>query len=161
MRAGSALGSYHWLFLAQPAPMPERLIGADPAFYVRHTLSSWAASRSLAAFDPAALSAYETALGAPERVHAVCEDYRAGAGVDRRLDEQDRIDGRAIGCPTLVVWGSDYVGKGAAHPLEVWRAWAERVEGCEVRSGHFLAEENPADTLAALMPFLLRVRGEV
>ncbi len=65
-----------------------------------------------------------------------------------------RAKDRKINCPTLLLWGSDYIGKGAADPLEVWRRWAPGVTGVEIRSGHFLAEENPSDTLRALLPFL-------
>ena len=87
-------------------------------------------------------------------MHAVCEDYRAGAGIDRQLDEADLAAGRKIACPTFVLWGSDYLGRGGANPLEVWRAWCTSVAAPRSKSGHFLAEENPKDTLAALVPFL-------
>jgi haloacetate dehalogenase len=90
---------------------------------------------------------------APERIHAVCEDYRAGATYDRLADEKSRADGLTIKCPTMILWGSDYIGKGAAKPLDVWRRWAPGVEGHEIESGHFLHEENPADTLRALIVF--------
>lgn len=154
MRWRSALNSYHWLFLAQPKPMPETLISVSHRAYVDHTLSSWTQSKSLAALDPRALAYYRALMADPKRVHAVCEDYRAGAGIDRSLDEADLAAGRKIAAPTLVLWGSDYVGKGAAAPMDVWRMWCTRVEGREINSGHFLAEENPADTLAAIASFL-------
>jgi haloacetate dehalogenase len=154
MRAETAVTSYHWAFLAQPKPMPEILIGADPAAYVRHTLASWTADRTLGCFDPRALAAYEAALAPSERIHAVCSDYRAGATVDRQLDIADRLDGRAIQCRTFILWGSDYVGKGGAKPIDIWSAWAATVGGQEVQSGHFLAEENPAMTAAAMIEFL-------
>lgn len=154
MRWQSAIGSYHWAFLAQPAPLPETLIAADPASYVEHTLSSWTADKTLAAFAPEALHHYRVALTSPERIHAVCEDYRAGATYDRLADAESRAGGQVIACPALVLWGSDYIGKGASKPLEVWRRWAPGVIGQEIRSGHFLAEENPSDTLAALLPFV-------
>jgi haloacetate dehalogenase len=158
MTAVSALSAYHWLFLAQPYPLPETLIAAAPAYYVEHTLRSWTRDRTLACFAPAALAQYRTLLRASERIHAACEDYRAGATTDRMADEADRNDGRKITCPTLVLWGSDYVGKGIADPLEVWRAWCTDVRGEEIVSGHFLAEENPDATLAALRPFLRQSR---
>ncbi len=154
MGAEQARNSYHWAFLSQPSPMPETLINGATATYVRHTLASWTRDKTLGCFDPTALAAYERALSSPERVHAVCEDYRAGATIDRQIDEQDRLDGRSIRCPMFILWGSDYIGKGGAQPLDVWRAWADNVTGCEIRSGHFLAEENPADTAAALIAFL-------
>jgi haloacetate dehalogenase len=154
MTAESALSAYHWPFLAQPYPLPETLIAAAPKYYVEHTLRSWTKDRTLACFAPAALAHYRALLGAPERVHAVCEDYRAGATTDLMADSADREAGRKISCPTLVLWGTDYVGKGVAHPLEVWRAWCADLRGEQIESGHFLAEENPDATLAAVRPFL-------
>jgi haloacetate dehalogenase len=150
----SAIKSYHWSFLAQPAPLPEMLIAASPAAYIEHTLKSWTRAKSLDCFAPEALAHYRAMLDRPERIHAVCEDYRAGASYDREADEADRRAGRKIACPTLVLWSSDYLAKGVADPLGVWRGWATDVAGREIQSGHFLAEENPEATLAALLPFL-------
>jgi haloacetate dehalogenase len=158
MTAANALSAYHWLFLAQPYPLPETLIAAAPEYYVEHTLRSWTKDRMLACFAPAALAHYRALLGALERVHAVCEDYRAGATADRMADEADRKARRRISCPTLVLWGTDYVGKGGADPLEVWRAWCTELRGEQIISGHFLTEENPDATLAALRPFLREVQ---
>lgn len=152
--AETALKAYHWMFLAQPKPLPETLIAANSDFYAEHTLKSWTQSKSLDAFAPEALAHYKALLSAPERVHAVCEDYRAGATFDRAADEADRAAGRKITCPTLVLWGSDYVGRSHAGPLDAWRAWCTDVRGQAINSGHFLAEENPEDTLAALLEFL-------
>jgi haloacetate dehalogenase len=157
MTAASALSAYHWLFLAQPYPMPESLIAAAPEYYVEHTLRSWTKDRTLACFAPAALVHYRSLLGTAERIHTVCEDYRAGATTDRTADEADRSAGRKITCPTLVLWGSDYVGKAITNPLDVWRAWCTDVRGAQIVSGHFLAEENPDATLSALRPFLREV----
>lgn len=152
--AESARGGYHWQFLSQPHPLPETLIGGAPTYYVQHTLASWTRDRTLGCFDPAALEHYESMLDQPERIHAVCEDYRAGATIDRAIDEADFAAGRCIEQAAYIVWGSDYIGKGAAQPLDVWRRWAPGVKGVEIRSGHFLAEENPDDLIAALLPFL-------
>ena len=154
MTAASALSAYHWLFLAQPHPLPETLIALAPDYYVEHTLRSWTKNRTLDCFAPAALAHYRALLGAPERIRAVCEDYRAGATTDRAADEADRKAGRKIACPTLVLWGTDYVGQGGARPLEIWRAWCTNLRGEPIVSGHFLAEENPEATLAALVPIL-------
>jgi haloacetate dehalogenase len=154
LRWRSAIASYHWTFLAQPAPLPETLIAADPAYYVSHTLASWTANKTLEAFAPEALQHYRDALMLPERIHAVCEDYRAGASYDQRADEMDLAKGRKIECPVLVLWGTDYIGKAAADPLDVWRRWSPDVTGTAVKSGHFIAEENPSGMLAALLPFI-------
>ena len=158
LTASSAIASYHWSFLAQPHPMPETLIGADPAYYVAHTLATWTRRRDLSAFDPAALAHYRASLLGPERIRAVCEDYRAGATIDRQIDQTDRDQGRRMSCPTLLLWGSDYIGKGSADPLAIWREWARDISGQAVTSGHFLVEEAAEETLAAVLPFLSRMR---
>jgi haloacetate dehalogenase len=153
--AERSIRAYHWAFLAQPYPLPERLISKDPTFYLDHTLASWAKSGTLSHFAPEALACYRALLEDPARVHAVCEDYRAGATIDWRLDEADMAAGRRIACPTFFIWGSDYLGRGGATPIEVWRRWCSGpLSGAAVDSGHFQAEENPRDTLAALVPFL-------
>ena len=157
--ADRAIRAYHWAFLAQPYPLPERLIGKDPVFYLEHTLKSWARSGTLAHFSAEALAHYRALLQEPERVHAVCEDYRAGATIDWQHDEADMAAGRKIACPTFLLWGSHYLGRGGAKPLEVWRTWcSNELSGAEIESGHFLAEENPEATLAALLPFLAAQR---
>jgi haloacetate dehalogenase len=148
--AESAVRGYHWQFLSQPYPLPETLIGKDPVCYLEHTLKSWAGPRDLSPFSAEAMAHYRAQIQDPTRVHAFCEDYRAGAGIDRSLDEADLAAGRKIACPTLVVHGSYLSGT----PLDVWRAWCTSVAAATVASGHFLAEENPNDTLAALIPFL-------
>lgn len=154
LRWASAITSYHWQFLAQRPPMPETLILSNPQMYADWTLSGWTKDKSLGVFDPVALEDYRALLASPESVHAICEDYRAGATIDRELDAADRASGRTIARPTLVLWGSDYVGKGGASPLDIWRPWAPSVVGAEIVSGHFLAEENPSATLAHLGVFL-------
>jgi len=154
LTAESAITSYHWGFLAQPAPLPERLIGGDPQFYLEHTLKSWSKPGDLSPFSKEALQHYRALLQDAARVHAICEDYRAGAGIDRQLDEADVRAGRKIDCPTFVVWGSDYLGKRGLKPLEIWRGWCSDLSGAKVDAGHFLAEENPSETLAALLPFI-------
>jgi haloacetate dehalogenase len=149
--AGWAMSAYHWSFLSRPHPMPETLIGAQPVYYLEYTLASWTRSRDLAPFSAEAMAHYRALMQRPASVHAICEDYRAGATIDRQLDEADMAAGRRIACPTLALYASNYLAVG---PLEVWRNWCSDVRGASVTSGHFLAEENPQDTLAALVPFL-------
>ena len=153
LTADAALRSYHWTFLAQPAPLPESLIASRPDYYVEHTLRGWTQHKNLDCFDPTALAHYKQLLAAPARIHAVCEDYRAGATFDRDADEVDRAAGRKIQCPTLVLWGTDYVGKGTRDPLDAWRVWCTDVRGRSIVSGHFLVEENPQETLTTLLEF--------
>jgi haloacetate dehalogenase len=154
MRWQGALFSYHWAFLAQPYPLPETLIGVDPAYYVVHTLESWTGDRRLDCFHPSALSAYKAALEDAQRIHAVCEDYRAGATTDRELDEADRRAGRRIAAPTLLIWSRRYLARNGDDPIDYWRPWCSDVRSTAVDCGHLLAEERPAETLAVLLPFL-------
>jgi haloacetate dehalogenase len=139
-----ALGAWHWFFLPQPYDLPERLLAADPeGFY-------FGPRRDL--FAPEALAEYERCLRDPRVIHAICEDYRAGATIDFELDERDR--GRnAIGCPLLALWGE--AGPLArTDVLETWRAWAHDVRGAALPCGHHLPEEAPQETYAALRDFL-------
>lgn len=156
MRAGSALKSYHWAFLAQPHPMPETLIGAHPTYYLDHTLASWTKDKTLGALAADALEHYRAAINGEGRIHAMCEDYRAGATFDWEADRSSREAGERIKVPTHVLWANAYltVTKGKFDPVELWRAWADDVTGTEIDSGHFLAEENPDDTTAAILQFL-------
>ncbi len=151
LQGTGGLGAYHWYFLAQPFDLPERLIGADPAFFLRWTLESWAQDASV--FDPAALAAYERAFAEPAVIHSTCQDYRAGATVDVDIDRADRQAGRRIAAPMLVLWG-DRGGRvsGDTH-LQVWREWADDVRGGPLACGHFLAEEAPEATARALLDF--------
>lgn len=154
MNAGSALSAYHWLFLAQPFDLPERLIGAAPDFYLEWTLRGWLAPGG--GFDAAALEDYRRAFREPSVIHAACEDYRAGATIDCELDRIDRDAGHRIGCPVLALWGgrrSVGASAGAADPLATWRRWADRVEGEALPCGHFLPEEMPDAVSAAFLRF--------
>jgi haloacetate dehalogenase len=153
MDAGRAMAVYHWMFLAQPAPLPETLIDAAPLAYLNHTLASWTGDKSLAPFAPEALDAYRAAFREPARVHAMCEDYRAGATIDRALDDSDRAAGRRIEAPLLALWGTKGIPAKGEAPLDVWRRWAHDVAGEGIESGHFLPEEAPDATAAALAKF--------
>ncbi len=157
MDAARALQAYHWMFLAQPEPLPETLIAGAPQHYLDHTLASWTSAKSLAAFSPDALAHYRAAFAAPGRVHACCEDYRAGATLDRAADEADLAAGRTLTMPVLALWGTAGIPAGAksgAGPLDLWRPLAPGITGAALEGGHFLPEENPAATAAALLAFL-------
>ena len=155
-----AMKVYHWLFLAQPHPLPEMLIERAPIAYLDYTLSSWTKAKDLSAFDEQALAEYRLHYATPEHIHATCNDYRAGATYDLKADEESRAAGKKITCPTLALWGTG--GIPAKHDgtvetsgvLDTWRQWCSNVEGCAIDSGHFVAEENPEATLAHLKPFL-------
>jgi haloacetate dehalogenase len=139
-----ALGAWHWFLLPQPAPMPERMLAADPV----GALIGGRASL----FAPEALAEYERCVHDPKVIHAICEDYRAGAGIDRALDEADEVAGRRIACPVLALWGATGpVARLGAE--EVWRRWADDLTAAELPCGHHLPEEAPEETLAALRGF--------
>ncbi|GAB2469357.1 alpha/beta fold hydrolase [Jatrophihabitans fulvus] len=146
------LAYYHWFFLAQPYDHPERLIGADPERWVTHHLASW--SRVPDAFDPLAVSEYVRAFSDPDAIRASCEDYRAGADIDIEHDDQSYELGERVRCPLLVLWGADgFVGRNY-DVLGVWSEYALEVGGQALDCGHFVPEERPAETLAALQRFL-------
>ena len=142
-----ALGYYHWFFLAQPAPLPERLINADPDWWW-----GWHTSRG-ALFAPEAVADYLTCFRNPETVRGMCEDYRAGAGIDCEIDAQDKRTGRRITCPVLALWGAKARLESWYDTLAIWRAWANDVTGRALDCGHYLAEEKPEETAAQLLAF--------
>jgi haloacetate dehalogenase len=145
-----ALTVWRYFFLVQPPDLPERLIGADPGFYLDWTLREWCGTPG--ALDEAAVSEYRRCFE-PATIHAGCEDYRAGATIDRVHDREDRAAGRKIRCPVLVVWGRDYSASKEASPIVVWRRWAEDVREVPLNCGHFIAEEAPDECAAALLSF--------
>ncbi|MGH6961784.1 MAG: alpha/beta fold hydrolase [Dongiaceae bacterium] len=146
----AGLTTYHWYFLAQPRDFPERLIGADPDYFLDHTLRSWSGRPD--AFDAEALAEYRRCFRDPAVIHATCEDYRAGATIDVAIDEADR-GRRRIACPVLALWGEVNIGKDMSIVLELWRDWADDVRGQPIAGGHFLPEEAPDETTAALAAF--------
>jgi len=149
-----AMKAWHWTFLAQPAPLPERLIGADPVWWLERLLASWSLTGDLSAFDPAALASYRAQIRDPARLAALCADYRAGATTDRRLDQADRAAGRRIGVPLRFLWAEGGFPAQTGDPLALWRAWADEVSGASCRAGHFVMEENPEAVLETFLPFL-------
>ncbi|MEM9220918.1 MAG: alpha/beta hydrolase [Pseudomonadota bacterium] len=151
-----ALTYYHWLFLAQPSPLPEMLIGHDPGGFLDHTMASWTKAGDLSAFDPLAMADYRECFADPAHLRASCEDYRAGATIDRVDDEASFANGETIGCPTLVLWGNAFSAGDGRPPLEAWRPLAPDATGRGIDAGHFICEENPAAVLAALQPFLVQ-----
>jgi haloacetate dehalogenase len=152
-----ALAFWPWSLLAQPEPLPERLIVAAPRAVVEDALSNWDTPRDF--FPQHAFDAYVEGLSQPDHVHAICEEYRAGASIDREHDQADRVAGRRIQCPLLALWSAkgglakwyDELGG----PLELWREWANDVEGCSIEGGHFFPEEKPHDVARALSEFFL------
>lgn len=149
-----AMKTYHWLFLAQPNPLPEMLIERVPIAYLDFTLASWTKAKNLSAFSEAALNEYRLHYSTPEHIHATCNDYRAGATYDLAADAADRASGRKIACPTLVLYGDAGIPSETENPLETWRQWCDTCSGAAIDSGHFIAEENPQALMGELLPFL-------
>ena len=147
---GFATAYYHWFFLIQPFDLPERMIGADPVYYLHRKLAGWG-SAGLAHFDSRALAEYERCYRDPATIHASCEDYRAAASIDLEHDAADAD--KKIRCPLLVLWGERGVVARYFQPIYDWGAVAEDVRGLALPGGHYLAEEVPDDTLRELTAF--------
>lgn len=149
---GIATGYFHWFFLIQPDPLPERLIGADPGFWLDWILGRWSAAPASEVFPRAVVREYLRCFSDPATIHATCEDYRAGASIDL---EHDRADAdRRIPCPLLLLWGE----KGFVHRhFDVPSCWQPKaagpVRGKALPCGHFLPEEAPDETAAELLRF--------
>lgn len=157
-RADARLALSFWPFslLAQPEPLPERLLLAAPGAIIDNALSEWGSPPET--FPSWLREAYIAALSDPVHVHAICEEYRAAAGTDRDIDHADLKRGRRIRCPLLALW-SDRGGLAtwyddAGGPVGIWRRWAEDVRGHAVSGGHFFPEEQPEATARALSAFL-------
>lgn len=145
-----ATGYYHWFFLIQPAPLPETLIGADPAFFVTSKLKHWGKS-GLAVHDPEAIKEYIAAFSDPACIAATCEDYRAAATIDLDHDRADLE--QKIHAPLLALWGKKgLVGQLYDVPA-IWRERAKDVRGAALPCGHFLPEECPEQTAEHLIAF--------
>jgi haloacetate dehalogenase len=147
-----AMKVWHWPFLAQKYPLPELLITKAPVEYLDWKLASWTKAKDLSAFDPRALAHYRAFFSDPLRVHATCEDYRAGETTDLGYDEVDHAARNKIAVPVLALWGAAGIPSGNS-PLDVWRNWAKQISGKAIDAGHFVAEENPEATAAALIEF--------
>ena len=144
-----ATGYYHWFFLIQPAPLPERLIGADPEFYLRRKLAAW--DRGEDTFAPEAFEDYRRAFADPATIAATCEDYRAAASIDLEHDAADA--GRTVAAPLLALWGEHGLVGRSYDVLATWREKADDVRGRALPTGHFLPEEAPEAVADALIGF--------
>ena len=142
---------WHWFFLILPAPVPEKMIGADPAFLLRAKVGS--GSAGITPFAPAAWAEYERCF-TPEMIHASCEDYRAAASIDLEHDRADREAGRRVRAPLLALWGKHGVVERCFEPLEEWRRVADDVRGRALPAGHYLPEEVPDLVCDELEEFL-------
>jgi haloacetate dehalogenase len=141
---------WRYFFLIQPPELPERLIGADPDFYLEHSLNEWCGTPG--ALADAAVAEYRRCFD-PATIHASCEDYRAGATIDLAHDAADAD--RRITCPVLVLWSTSGIGS-SYDVLSIWREQANHVHGRALDCGHFIAEERPDETTADLLDLLVQ-----
>ncbi len=152
-KTNSSLASvyWHWFFLSQPEPFPERLIGSDPDFFYETCLVGWGATK-ISDFDPEMIAAYRHAWRDPEMIHGSCSDYRAAASIDLDHDAPD-LDRKVI-CPTLVLYGA----RGAMAQLfdlpEEWRGRCEQLTAAALPGGHFFVDQLPHETAGILLGFL-------
>ena len=150
-----AMAYWPWSLLAQPAPMPERLIAADPEAVVDGALPGGVRP---AVFSARGAPGVHRSAARPRHAHAICEEYRAGAMLDPARTSRDRARGSRTACPVLALWGAGgaldtwYAEVGG--PLALWRNWAVDVCGRAIAGGHFFPEQNPAETIAELRAFL-------
>ena len=153
--------SWHWFFNIQPEPLPEKMMGFDPDWFIEKKLAK--TKQGLSFFDPEALAEYKRCFRNPATIRAICEDYRAGAGIDLEHDEKDFKAGRKIDCPVLLLWGATG-GVGRNHnpgPAEIWQSYASNiVDAKAMPSGHYLMDEAPKETTAALRAFFSRATDE-
>ena len=153
--ANFALGFWPWSLLSQPEPLPERILTSVPDAIVDDALERWGSPAT--AFPAGIRAAYVQALRDLGHAHAICEDYRAAATIDREHDREDRAGARRIPCPLLVLWAAQgpldnwYAEKSG--PIAIWQLWCDQVQGHSLDAGHFFPEEAPEQTAEYLSRF--------
>ena len=143
---------YHWFLMLQPAPLAEKMMAAVAPFHI--LAGSGLSGKGLKAFSKAALAEYVRTFADPRTIHATCEDYRASGGIDLEHDRADRRNKLAM--PVQVLWGRRGVVGTQFDCLATWRKVARNVTGQAIDCGHFIPEEAPVETLAAIREFLAR-----
>ncbi|OZM75028.1 alpha/beta hydrolase [Amycolatopsis antarctica] len=144
--------AFHLYLLAQPSDLPERMIAADPDTFVGHFLDTWVTEKGAIPADSRA--AYLAAARRGEVVHAMCQDYRAGAFVDPGHDDADREAGRLLTMPVLAMWQDPGELVLPFDPQAIWSSWAPDLRTVVLPCGHFLPEERPGDVVAAITALL-------
>ena len=138
---------YHWFFLIQKFPLPEKLIEANAEFYLKTKLGMWGNTKKF--IEPIAIKEYLRCFS-KKTIHASCEDYRAAASIDL-IDHNNDKD--LISCPILVLWGKFGTIDKLYKPISIWKKWASNVKGYSLECGHFLPEEKPEEVLKAIQIF--------
>ncbi len=152
LTAEGAYGGFHWYFMGQEPGFPEKMIGADPEFYLRYLCNKWAAAPN--PFTPEAMTEYIRSFSDPDTIRATCDEYRNNPRTDHANDKADKDAGRRILCPTLILWGDTGRPHKRQGSLELWQEWSDNVQGHGMPCGHFLAEELPSETAAEMIAFL-------
>ena len=151
-----AVSYWPWIMLAQDEPLPEQFMTTSPAAIIDNALGGWGSPAS--SFPASVRAAYVDALRGRDRAHAICEEYRAAATIDREHDRADLESGNQIACPTLALWSAKgplstwYGAEGG--PVALWRPWCGDVRGQAIDGGHFFPEEAPDETARVLAEFL-------
>jgi haloacetate dehalogenase len=148
-----ALGYWPWSLLAQPEPLPETILAASAEAIIDSALGGWGSPSEV--FPPKVRAAYVEALRDSRHAHAICEEYRAAASIDRAHDRADREAARKIRAPVVALWSAQgpldsWYAEG---PVTLWRDWADDVRGCAFHGGHFFPEAAPEQTAVALREF--------
>ena len=141
---------YHWFFLIQKHPFPEKLIGNDPEFYLRSKLFMWGLNEQYMSED--VINEYLRCFSNPDTIRASCEDYRAGATID--MEDHNNDYDKKIECPLLILWGKKGTVEELYDPIEVWNKWAKNVQGYSLDCGHFIPEERPEETIDYIKNFI-------
>ena len=142
-----------WSLLAQSEPLPESILATSAEAIIDNALGGWGSRWEV--FPPEIRNAYVDALRDPAHAHAICEEYRAAAGIDRAHDRADREAARKIRVPVLALWSAQgpldsWYAEG---PVALWRQWADDVRGYALKGGHFFPEAAPERTAEALREF--------
>lgn len=148
-----AMEMHNWLFLAQPAPLPETMIQASSPFYLDHVLNGW--SKNPASITQESRNEYLRCFQKPEVIAAICEEYRA-TPIDVAHDKNDHIHHHQISCPVLALWSDGDLPNLIGDPLKIWGNWAAHISGKALKGGHFLMEECPDEVMNAFMDFFMR-----
>ena len=153
-RANMAFGmkAFHWYLFAQPFDLPERLLRSDPSYFLDWTLRNMVMDES--AIDSECRAEYHRAFARESVRHAMMEDYRAAASIDLEHDKVDLANGHKVACPVQILWSKSVTA--SPNPEEIWRTWADQVEGATIDCGHLMAEEAPDEVLERVLPFLKR-----
>jgi haloacetate dehalogenase len=142
--------------MIQPYDLPERLMSADPDFFITKKLAK--TSQGLSFFGKEALEEYKRCFRNPATVHAMCEDYRATATIDLAMDSKDFAAGKKIICPALILWGATGAVGHLHKPAEVWANYATDIRGAKaLPCGHYLSEEASEETYAELRAFFAAI----